>query len=46
MTIRFPLVIIGLVAVIALLAQSTGGEVVDLPVPFHRQDETWYCAEA
>jgi len=44
--IRFPLAVIGLIAVIALLSQSTGGEVVDIPVPYHRQDETWYCAEA
>ncbi len=46
MVIRIPLAAIGLVAVIALLSQSTGAEVVDLPVPCQRQDETWYCAEA
>jgi hypothetical protein len=46
MAIRLPLAIIGLVAVIALLGQSTSAEVVDLPVPYHSQYETWYCAEA
>jgi len=46
MVIRLSLAIIGLVAVIALLPQSTSAEVVDLPVPYHSQYETWYCAEA
>jgi hypothetical protein len=31
---------------IGLLAAPAGAETVDLPVPYHRQVESWYCAEA
>lgn len=34
------------VVAIALLATPAEAEVVDLPVPYHRQVTSWYCAEA
>jgi len=33
-------------AFLALVATPGEAEVVDLPVPYHRQVESWYCAEA
>jgi hypothetical protein len=37
---------LSLVMVVSLLAPPAGAEMVNLPVPYHEQVETWYCAEA
>ncbi len=34
------------VALLSVLASPAEAEVVDLEVPYHRQVESWYCAEA
>jgi hypothetical protein len=45
------LLAIGIIVVLSVLvmtatSETAEAEVVNLPVPYHRQVETWYCAEA
>lgn len=40
------LVALGAAALLLVLAAPADAEVVDIPVPYHRQVESWYCAEA
>ena len=40
------LILIVVAVTIAVLSLPTEAEVVNLEVPYHKQEETWYCAEA